>query len=189
MPKTFNVHIHLLAVANIRCRPSPRQFDKAREFYGQCDIDVQFEERSMLRLQIESRDFFALQDWTDLGAMFSNSQKGCDLLIVPKMEKIEGFPPFGLTILPGKEPPEGIPKSIVGIAPKPDPTRPAIILNAQFDGQVPIMTLTHELGHALLNSNEHHPKSGNFMFADLTREGDKIEKEQIAQLYASRWLA
>ena len=188
MPKTFNVDMHIIQIGRVRLNPPARQLIAAQEFFDQFKILVTFKLRSLPTLTLDGeRDFFAPSDWRAIGASCSQSQKGCDLFIVPKMEKIEGYSPYGLTVLPGKKPPEGIPQSATGVTPSPDPSRPAVIFNMEHEGQT-LNTVLHELGHALLNSSAHHSKSGNFMHADPPQQRREFEAAQIARMYDSQWL-
>jgi hypothetical protein len=183
MPRTFNVNFYLLVIRRIGTVKWEEQFGAAIAFYGQFQIEVEFQQYPSFQLDVGERPFFANQDWTKIAPKCSPSQKGCDLFIVPRMERIEGHEPFGLTILPGKEPPEGIPKSATSILPEPNPARPAVILNASNPGAVPRLTLTHEFGHALLNSLKHHGDSENLMYE--FPPGSKLEPLQIARLHES----
>lgn len=82
----------------------------------------------------------------------------------------------GVTVRPG-----GQPEGYRGRA----PIRPIIVLNAV---QVDEETLAHELGHALLDSGDHHNDNNNLMSAGANRTGSNLGNEQREVISASRYV-
>lgn len=184
----FNVDIQIVRMRGHTTDHLAGQRETARVFYAKFKIRL-VTTIGALDFNPDGRDFVAAFDWATFGPKcVSGAKKGCDIFIVPKMEAIGGYQPFGLTILPDRAPPAGVPVPGVGGRPEPNPSRPAIIMNAAPLAGVPPMTLAHELGHALLDSTGHHPVSGNFMYADPSGMGDKFDATQIERLTTSKWL-
>lgn len=185
---TLKVDLHVVDVHGLNYKGSlRRQLEVAINFFANLRIPLQVTSGGKLTLQLpKDRALLGLSCWAELSKRAIPEHKGCDLFVLPGLEPMGGDPaPFGLTILPGKTPPEGIPQQSVQALANPNPTRPAVILNLG-QAMVPDMTLTHELGHVLLNTSKHHLDLNNFMFAHPPQLM-KFDATQIARMACSPW--
>lgn len=178
MPKTLVANQYRPVFNGMAAANAQAQTNAAVAFFARFDVTVDVKPPIDLPLPIQGRNFLAAFDWPRISRWCKKISFGVDLFVAPNLEPFNRVPIYGLTILPRQVPEGGWPR----LAP-PQVTRPAIYLNA--NAVVPVITLTHELGHAILDSLRHSQTAGNFMHEN---PGHDITALQIARIGISRIL-